>query len=106
MTYLLNKRTNKRNQIYLVKRRNKSTRLENETPYNLHRRSKIHKRRIKLLTKLQFPMALMKRTMESIYEIDIIYLTYLVLNNMKLDNKLEPILPPFPTPFTQQKDAR
>ena len=48
----------------------------------------------------------MKRTMESIYEIDIIYLTYLVLNNMKLDNKLEPILPPFPTPFTQQKDAR
>ena len=35
-------------------------------------------------------MALMKRTMKNIHQIAIKYLTYLVLNKRKLDDKQEP----------------
>jgi hypothetical protein len=50
-------------------------------------RGAMHTKSIELLQKLQFPMALIKRTIKNVYQIAIKYLAYVVLNKRKLDNK-------------------
>ena len=54
----------------------------------------INARNVEFLKKLQILMALIKRTMKNIHQIAIEYLTHLVPNKRKLDNKQEPIHPP------------
>jgi hypothetical protein len=49
---------------------------------------------IEQLTNLKIPKTHIKTLMKNIHQNAIKYLTYLVLNKRKLDNKQTPILPP------------
>lgn len=57
-------------------------------------RGAIHEHSIKKLTNLNIPKSIIKTLMKNIHQNAIKYLTYLVLNKRKLDNKQAPILPP------------
>ena len=57
-------------------------------------RGAIHKNFIEQLTNLKIPKAHIKTLMRNIHQNAIKYLTYLVLNKRKLDNKQTPIPPP------------
>ena len=57
-------------------------------------RGAIHEHSIEQLTKLKIPKSSIKTLMKILHENVIKYLTYLVLNKRKLDNKQTPILPP------------
>jgi hypothetical protein len=54
----------------------------------------IHEHSIEKLTKLKIPKHHIKSLMKKIHENAIKYLTYLVLNKRKLDNKQTPVPPP------------
>ena len=57
-------------------------------------RGAIHEHLINELTNLKIPKFNIKTLMKNIHQNTIKYLTYLVLNKIKLDNKQNPILPP------------
>jgi hypothetical protein len=57
-------------------------------------RGAIHEHFIDQLTKLKIPKNNIKTLMKKIHENAIKYLTYLVLNKRKLDNKQTPVPPP------------
>jgi hypothetical protein len=57
-------------------------------------RGAIHEHSIEKLTKLKIPKHNIKSLMKKIHENAIKYLTYLVLNKRKLDNKQNPVPPP------------
>jgi hypothetical protein len=57
-------------------------------------RGAIHGHSIEKLTKLKIPKHNIKSLMKKIHENAIKYLTYLVLNKRKLDNKHNPVPPP------------
>jgi hypothetical protein len=57
-------------------------------------RGAIHKHSIDKLTKLKIPKSDIKNLMKDIHQNAIKYLTYLVLNKRKLDNKQTPVPPP------------
>ena len=57
-------------------------------------RGAIHEHSLEQLDKLKLPKASMKTLMKNLYQNAIKYLTYLVLNKRKLDNKQTPVLPP------------
>ena len=57
-------------------------------------RGAIHEHSIEKLTNLQIPKSNIKTLMKSLHHNAIKYLTYLVLNKRKLDNKQTPIPPP------------
>ena len=57
-------------------------------------RGAIHERPIKELENLKIPKREIKILMKQLHQIAIKYLTYLILNKRKLDNKQPPIDPP------------
>ena len=57
-------------------------------------RGAIHEHSIEQLTSLHIPKTHIKTLMKNIHQNAIKYLTYLVLNKRKLDNKQTPIPPP------------
>jgi hypothetical protein len=57
-------------------------------------RGAIHENSIEQLTNLKIPKPHIKTLMKNIHQNAIKYLTYLVLNKRKLDNKQTPIPPP------------
>ena len=57
-------------------------------------RGAIHEQSIKKLEDLKIPKAYIKNLMKNIHQNAIKYLTYLVLNKRKLDNKQNTIAPP------------
>ena len=57
-------------------------------------RGVIHEQPINELEKLQAPKSEIKTLMKNLHRIAIKYLTYLILNKRKLDNKQPPIDPP------------
>ena len=57
-------------------------------------RGSIHEQPIKELEKLKIPKREIKILMQQLHQIAIKYLTYLILNKRKLDNKQPPVDPP------------
>jgi hypothetical protein len=57
-------------------------------------RGAIQKHSIEKLNSLKIPKANIKTLMKSLHNRDIKYLTYLILNKRKLDNKQTPVPPP------------
>jgi hypothetical protein len=57
-------------------------------------RGAIHEHSIENLTKINIPKSNIKKLMKDIHQNAIKYLTYLVLNKRKLDNKQKPVPPP------------
>ena len=82
-------------QIRPTKPRHPQHRLENQPRYNNHCRSTwSHTRTLQKLTDLKIPKSSIKKLMKDIHHNAIKYLTYLVLNKRKLDNKQAPVPPP------------
>jgi hypothetical protein len=61
---------------------------------NIRVRGAIHEHSIEQLNKLKIPKSNIKTPMKNLHHNSIKYLTYLVLNKRKLDNKQTPVLPP------------
>ena len=71
-------------------------RLENESPYHYYSQSlgAIHKQSIEKLANLKIPKKNINTLMKNIHQNAIKYLTYLVLNKRKLDDKQHNVAPP------------
>ena len=70
--------------------------MENQPPHDYHCRVQgvIHEHSIEQLDKLKLPKSSIKSLIKIIHQNAIKYLTYLVLNKRKLDNKQTTVPPP------------
>jgi hypothetical protein len=68
--------------------------IQRSTAYYAGVRGAIHEHSIQKLEDLKIPKSNIKKLMKDIHQNAIKYLTYLILNKRKLDNKQTPVPPP------------